>query len=153
MRDRKKTSIPATKKNPKGKPSPATPAPSSNGHVAAPGRPILRDTGARCMNALEVKTVEIEWLMESFIPNGLLTLITGQSGAGKSTFLCALAAALSKGKQLGAASNIAPGNSLIFCPEEEPSFIYKPRLEAHAADLSKCHFGDYAPDGSLLPRL
>ena len=141
------------KKKTKPKPSPATAVPSSNGQTAAPGRPMIRDTGARCMNGNEVKTVEIDWLWQDFVPNGLLTLVTGESGAGKSTLLCALAASLSKGKPMGGGYNFAPGNSLIFCPEEEPSFIYRPRLEAHGADLSRCLFGDYAPDGSLLSRL
>lgn len=142
----------ATKKSPP-RPTPGVPSPSTNGHAAAPGHPVVRDSGARCMNGNEVRTVEIDWLWESYIPSGLLTLITGESGAGKSTILCALAAALSRGKQLSGGERMAPGNTLIFCPEEEPSFIVKPRLEAHGADLDRCLFGDYAPDGSLLTRM
>jgi energy-coupling factor transporter ATP-binding protein EcfA2 len=105
------------------------------------------------MNAAEVKTMEIDWLWEDYIPSGLLTLITGESGGGKSTLLCALASALSRGKQLGGGYPVAPGNTLLFCPEEEPSFIVRPRLEVHDADLSRVLFGDYAPSGSMLGRL
>lgn len=143
-------------KNPKRQikpPSPAVAPAPSNGQAAEPGRPIARDAGARCMNGLEVKAVEIDWLWQDFIPNGLLTLVTGESGTGKSTMLQALAAALSQGKPMGGGYNFAPGNTLLFCPEEEPSFILRPRLEAHGADLQHCLFGDYAPNGSLLPRL
>jgi energy-coupling factor transporter ATP-binding protein EcfA2 len=105
------------------------------------------------MNGNEVQSVEIDWLWESFIPNGLLTLITGESGSGKSTLLCALAAGLSSGKSIDGKSNVAPGNVLLFCPEEEPSFILKPRLVAHGAALERCLFGDYSPDRSMLSRL
>lgn len=149
---RPKKSI-APKPAPKPKPSPAEPPPSANGHAAAPGRPVARDSGARCMSAAEVQTVEIDWLMPEIIPSGLLTLVTGESGAGKSTLLCALTACLSRGRQLGSPERVAPGNTLIFCPEEEPSFIFRPRLEAHEADLSRCLFGDYTPAGGLMPRL
>lgn len=137
----------------KRKIAPPGPQPSTNGAAASPGRPVVNDSGSRCMNGLEVKTVEIDWLWKDYIPSGLLTLITGESGAGKSTLLCALAAALSRGRQLDGKGNTAPGNTLLYCPEEEPSFIVRPRLEAHDADLQRCLFGDYTPTGLMMSRL
>ena len=50
--------------------------------------------------ASEVKTREIEWLWYPYIPYGKVTVIQGDSGDGKSTFVLKLAAMLSKGEPM-----------------------------------------------------
>ncbi len=48
----------------------------------------------------EIEKKQMEWLWPGFIPRGLLTMITGEPSAGKSTFLCELAAAVATGRPL-----------------------------------------------------
>ncbi|HYM07621.1 MAG TPA: AAA family ATPase [Terriglobales bacterium] len=45
-----------------------------------------------------IGSAEIEWDVEGLVPRGTVVLLTGEAGAGKSTFACALAYAVSKGK-------------------------------------------------------
>lgn len=55
--------------------------------------------------ASEVKVREIEWLWYPYIPFGKITVVQGDAGDGKSTFVLNLAAMLSRG-QLPSTSSI-----------------------------------------------
>ena len=46
----------------------------------------------------EVESQEVKWLWYPFIPYGKLTIIQGDPGDGKSTFILNIAAMLSKGE-------------------------------------------------------
>lgn len=48
--------------------------------------------------ASEVKVREIEWLWYPYIPFGKITVVQGDAGDGKSTFVLNLAAMLSRGQ-------------------------------------------------------
>ncbi len=55
--------------------------------------------------ASEVKVREIEWLWYPYIPFGKITVVQGDAGDGKSTFVLNLAAMLRRG-QLPSTSSI-----------------------------------------------
>ncbi len=50
--------------------------------------------------ASEVKVREIEWLWYPYIPFGKVTIIQGDAGDGKSSFVLTLAAMLSQGQPM-----------------------------------------------------
>ena len=50
--------------------------------------------------ASEVKVREIEWLWYPYIPFGKITVVQGDAGDGKSTFVLNLAAMLSRGQPM-----------------------------------------------------
>ena len=50
--------------------------------------------------ASEVKVREIEWLWYPYIPFGKITVVQGDAGDGKSTFVLNLAAMLSQGQPM-----------------------------------------------------
>lgn len=101
--------------------------------------------------ASEIQREEIEWLVPGRIPVGLVTVLAGVGGLGKSQLTCRYAADLSTGK-LG-----EPFATLIATAEDTPSTTVIPRLQALEADLNLIRFltvktkeGD--EDGIELPR-
>ena len=50
------------------------------------------------IKASEIEPKEIEWLWYPFIPYGKVTLLQGDPGDGKSTFMLTIAALLTRGE-------------------------------------------------------
>ncbi|MBA7705683.1 hypothetical protein ES703_114519 [subsurface metagenome] len=83
----------------------------------------------------------IDWLWSGRIPLGILTLIAGHPGTGKSFFSTWLAAKLSRGDALpGSKQKMEPCSTLLIAAEDDPASVIKPRLEANGADMSKIIF-------------
>src|SRR5262249_49932382 len=76
------------------------------------------------VHTLEART---EWLIEDLIPRGAITLLTGDSGVGKSTLALALAGAVAHGERfLGRAAVQA---HTLYADAENPLSVVKERLE------------------------
>lgn len=84
--------------------------------------------------ASEVEAKEICFAFRPYIPRGYLTILAGHPGTGKSLTTCALAAAVSHGKEIMGLSTTR-GNSLIFSAEDDRGAVIRPRLERCGADL------------------
>ena len=54
----------------------------------------------------EIQSQEVSWLWFPFIPYGKLTIVQGDPGDGKTTFILNIAAKLSKGESLGGGMNL-----------------------------------------------
>ena len=80
----------------------------------------------------------VEWLWEPYIPRGMLTLVAGVPGQGKSLFTCWLAAQISKRSRV-----------IMSSSEDDYSVIVRPRLEAAGANMKRISFMSPPP---LLPR-
>jgi hypothetical protein len=79
-----------------------------------------------------VKPLEVRWLWNGHIPEGMLTLIAGRPGEGKSLFAAYLAATISK------------TGAVIFSNMEDPlAHVVRPRLEAAKAKLSNVVFVNF----------
>lgn len=74
----------------------------------------------------------MRWLVPGVIPLRTSTLVAGQSGLGKSTYLLALAAQVTRGDLDG-----GPSSAIIISYEDTPEEILRPRLEAAGADLDR----------------
>lgn len=90
---------------------------------------------AVCMADVQIKT--IDWLWVNRIPRGTLTIVEGIEGEGKSTMLCAIAAAVTRGKGLFDMALISPGNVLWLSAEDDLGRVLKPRLLSVGADVTK----------------
>jgi putative DNA primase/helicase len=104
--------------------------------------------------ASDVLVKPISWLWDGYLPRGMLTLLAGLPGCGKSTLALALAATVSSaGRWPDGTPMRAPGRVLIWSSEDAPDTVLVPRLIACGADLSKVHFVDAArsPDGTTRP--
>lgn len=79
----------------------------------------------------------VRWLWPDRIPLGMLTLLLGDPGVGKSLLTCHLAGIVSRGG----------GNVLLLNAEDSPAATIRPRLEAVAADLKRVHDASIDRDG------
>ena len=85
-----------------------------------------------------VQEKEVEWLWYPYIPYGKLTLLQGDPGEGKSTFMVNVAAVITRGGTLPDGFEInEPQNVIYQCTEDDISDTVKPRLLAAGADCSK----------------
>lgn len=86
----------------------------------------------------EIQTEKIRWLWYPYIPYGKITLIQGDPGEGKTTFILAVAAFLTNGQPiLDTGDNIEPVKVIYQTAEDGLADTIKPRLEEVGADCSK----------------
>lgn len=106
-----------------------------------------------CIAKLEAKPVD--WLWRDYIPAGMLTLIDGDPGLGKSFLTIDLAARVSRGLPMpphGGAPIAEPAGVLLCNAEDDPARTIRPRLEAAGADLQRVHLPDVrAAEGQARP--
>ena len=86
----------------------------------------------KLIQATQVKTEKVSWLIDEWIPAGMLTLLAGREGLGKSTIACSWVAEFSKKGMKCAYLN----------SEDSRAFTVKPRLQAAGADLNNVYFID-----------
>ena len=82
--------------------------------------------------ATSIKTETIDWVIDQWIPAGMLTLLAGREGIGKSTIACDWVSMLSKKGVKCAYLN----------SEDSRSYTVKPRLQATGANLDNVFFID-----------
>lgn len=95
---------------------------------------------------------DVKWFWYPYIPYGRITLIQGDPGDGKSTFILRLAAILTCGGELpDGVKLLEPSNVIYQCSEDNVNDTIKPRLLQAGADCSKVAFiEDDAVEVSLL---
>ena len=81
---------------------------------------------------------ETRFLVEPYFPIGKLTIVQGDSGTGKTAFMCAIAAAVSAGTSPFGKDEIGR-NVLMLSVEDDPP-ILRGRIEADGGDLTRCFF-------------
>lgn len=86
-----------------------------------------------------VKVEEVRWLYRPILPRGVVTVLEGDPGIGKSNFTMALIAALTTGKSVPWSPDVPKGVVVILSAEDDPARVLKPRLIANGADVSKGH--------------
>lgn len=96
----------------------------------------------------EVEYEDPRFLFAPYIPQGALTIVQGDSGVGKTAFVCKLAAAVSIG---GLMQDVQceDGNSLI-CSVEDDASTLRGRIEASGGDLTRCFFPEDAAELSFM---
>ena len=93
-------------------------------------------TAAIIIRLDEVEAKPIDWLWPNWLPRGMLTLLGGYAGDGKSTLTMSLAATLSNGGTLPDGSQAPTVKTLLLTAEDDPAHVVKPRLELHGADVN-----------------
>jgi putative DNA primase/helicase len=90
--------------------------------------------------AADIKPEHVEWLVDQSLPLGMLVVIGGQPGLGKSQISINLAAGVTTGVGLpGAGSFKDLGSVIILANEDDAARTIRPRLDAAGADISKVH--------------
>ena len=96
------------------------------------------DTKVKIISMDEIQAEEIKWLWKPYIPFGKLTIVQGDPGEGKTTFVLRLAAQLSQGKGFDESMEISePMNVIYQTAEDGLADTVKPRLLSANADCSK----------------
>ena len=86
---------------------------------------------------------EVDWLWYPYIPYGRITVIQGDPGEGKTTFVLQIAAKLSTGQPLPECDKtISPQNVIYQSTEDGIADTVKPRLIAAGADCDRIAFID-----------
>lgn len=89
--------------------------------------------------AADVPYEKPKWTIAPYFQRGKGTLIQGDSGSGKTAFVCAVAAHVSTGKPLLNSTVETPGNVLVLSVEDDQP-ILRGRIEASGGDLTKIFF-------------
>ncbi len=86
----------------------------------------------------EVQAQPVKWLWYPYIPYGKITLIQGDPGDGKTTFVLAVAALLSNGNPMPECDSTDSPQTVIYQTAEDGlADTIKPRLEEVGADCSR----------------
>lgn len=88
-----------------------------------------QEGGAQTRAYAAIEREQVRWLWADRVPLGMVTLLLGDPGLGKSMLTCWLAARASR----------AGGDVLFMNAEDSPGVTIRPRLEAAAADLTRVH--------------
>lgn len=102
-----------------------------------------------------IEAKRTDWMWEGRIPRGMLSLLIGTEGLGKSALTLRLAALMSRGSLPGDFED-DPSDVALVTVEDDPGRVMRPRLEAAGADLDRVyHFklSKHGNDAGLnLPR-
>ena len=102
--------------------------------------------------AANVAVKPLRWLVPGRVVQGAVAIIEGHKGVGKSTFLAALVASITRGRPMVGRKRLTRGCVLWSAGEEDPASVVRPRLAAAKADLAAVHF-PAAGDGGRRRRL
>ena len=82
----------------------------------------------------------VRWLWSGFLPAGMLTILGGAPGCGKTTIALSLAATVTRGGVWPDGSRCTQaGDVLIWSGEDAPEDTLAPRLVAAGADMVSVH--------------
>ena len=89
-----------------------------------------------------IQSREVEWLWYPYIPYGKITIIQGDPGEGKTTFILSVIASLTNNDFMPCSRNRVFSRTIYQNTEDDLADTIKPRLEKHGADCSKVCFID-----------
>lgn len=94
----------------------------------------------------------IDWIWPGVIPRGMVSLIGGKQGLGKSFLICDLAARVSAGMPLPDGTINPPAQVLLLAREDDAGCVLLPRLRASGANLGQVSWSTFshATSGSPL---
>ena len=100
-----------------------------------------------------IKEIPVDWLWYPYIPYGKLTLLQGDPGGGKSTFIVNIISAVSSGGKLPDGTELAKPLHVIYqCSEDGAADTIKPRLIAAGANCENVAFIDEETSSFTLPK-
>lgn len=115
-------------------------------------RPATASVTVTRLSAVEPRA--LSWLWRNYIPRGMVTVVAGDGGQGKSTLVLDIAARVTRGRPMpdGTAGLGAPASVVILSAEDELGSVLVPRLGLADADLDRVvTVGITTPEGEDRP--
>jgi len=114
--------------------------------------PRENKSGAHVICMANVAPKSVEWLWSGRIPAGMVAILDGPPGAGKSTVVIDLVARLTTGRPFPDEIGTRPVADVVLLGQEDsPEHTIRPRLDAAGADPRRVHL--LADIGGRMPRL
>ncbi|MFT4095694.1 MAG: AAA family ATPase [Rhodoblastus sp.] len=88
----------------------------------------------------DVAAAKIRWFWKPFIPYGMMTILEGDPGIGKSYLTMHLAASVTVGGTLATGEKIRKGRVLLMSAEDDPAYTIRPRIEAMGGDPERVRY-------------
>ena len=82
----------------------------------------------------------VHWAWHGFLPLGMLTVMGGAPGCGKTTIALSLASVMTKGGQWPDGTRCADAGDVLVWSGEDGESVLAARLFAEGADMTKVHF-------------
>jgi hypothetical protein len=89
------------------------------------------------LNLSVVESKEVPWLWQPYLPKGMLAMLSGDPGAGKTFIALAVAAALTTGRQPHSSEPCAPVVCLYLSVENSPEHVIRPRFDLLEGDPTR----------------
>lgn len=107
---------------------------------------------ANIMSFEEIEEKPVEWIIPGMLAKGMLHVLGGVQGHGKSLYLIDLASRASQGKKWPITGEALPqGETLYITDEDSRDKIIKPRIKAAGGDFSKIFIPDFNIENLNLP--
>jgi DNA repair protein RadA/Sms len=106
------------------------------------------------INLASVTAQQVPWLWKPYLAYGMLNMLSGDPGCGKTFIALALAASLSTGSIPYTGDPILPLNTVYLSTENSPEFSVKPRFDSLGGDAKRftCLAGVVTGDGPKARR-
>lgn len=98
--------------------------------------------------AKDITPLSVKWLWDGFFAQGMIHILDGLPGVGKTTALLDIAAHLSRG-ETPEAGKIAPKNTLYISGEDLKEVVHGPRYQVAGGDMSRLQVLDGDDTGKL----
>ena len=106
--------------------------------------------GVRLLRGDAVVLEPVRWLWRGFLPAGMLTIMGGAPGCGKTTIALSLAATVTRGGTWPDGTRCAQPGDVIVWSGEDPPAVTAARLTAAGADMARVYFVDGVSDGEAF---
>lgn len=89
----------------------------------------------------------VQWLWHGFLPQGMLTIMGGSPGCGKTTIALSMASTVTTSGQWPDGTQAGPPGDVIVWSGEDAPTVLAARLRASGADMTRVHFIDPGTEG------
>ncbi|MGH3515211.1 MAG: AAA family ATPase [Pseudonocardiaceae bacterium] len=140
------------RKRPSPPPPPPTIIPPAPPNGTPPPIPSPRPAGDLPPTLGSMEMREREWLWPGYLPVGVVTVVTGPQGVGKTALLGAAACESTAVSVLSGDGGTGCSRVLWYSAEDDPRSMLHPRLLAAGVRLERIHCPDYDVEGRLVRR-
>ena len=104
-----------------------------------PYEPRLLSRRPEILTLSQVEAKEVDWLWKPYLANGMLAMLSGDPGAGKTYIALAIAASITAGRVPCTGEHREPADVLYLSEENSPEHVLRPRFDSLGGDPSRFH--------------